>query len=196
MKKVSVILAAALVAGGLNAQTAKWGFDKSHSSVNFTVDHMVVSEVVGSFNKFDGTILSDKADFTDMKIDFTIETASINTANEGRDKHLCSADFFDAATFPTITFKSTSVAKISDKAYKVTGDLTMRGVTKTISLDVTYGGTVTDPYKNTRAGFKVTGVIDRTAFGVNWSKTMDAGGLVVSNEVGITARVEIVKAKE
>jgi len=195
MKRVSVILASVFVAYGLNAQTAKWGFDKSHSSVNFTVDHMVIAEVAGSFNKFDGTILSDKADFTDMKIDFTIETASINTANEGRDKHLTSADFFDATAFPAITFKSTSIAKISDKAYKVTGDFTMRGVTKTISLDVTYGGTITDPYKNTRAGFKVTTVIDRTAYGVNWSKTMDAGGLVVGNEVTLTARVEIVKAK-
>jgi len=195
MRKITLFLAAMVLAIGVNAQSTKWNFDNSHSSVAFTVSHMVVSDVEGSFKKFNGNVTSDKADFTDAKIDFTIDVASINTDNVDRDNHLKSDDFFNAEKFPTITFVSKSFTKLKDNKYKLVGNMTMRGVTRSVTLEVTYGGTVTDPYKNTRAGFKITGKINRKDFGVNWSKAMETGGLVVGDDVEFTVRVEIVKAK-
>ncbi|MHC1707682.1 MAG: YceI family protein [Bacteroidales bacterium] len=195
MKKISFLLAAMVIATGLKAQTTKWNFDNSHSSVSFEVSHMVVSDVEGSFKKFSGNVLSDKPDFTDAKIDFTIEVGSINTDNADRDNHLKSADFFDAANHPEIKFKSVAITKVQGNKYKMVGNLTMRGVTRSVSLDMTYGGTVTDPYKNTRAGFKITGKVNRQDFGLSWSKAMETGGLVVGDEVSFTGRVEIVKAQ-
>jgi polyisoprenoid-binding protein YceI len=195
MKKITLFIAAMVLAFGVNAQSTKWNFDNSHSSVAFAVSHMVVSDVEGSFKKFTGNVTSDKADFTDAKIDFTIDVASINTDNVDRDNHLKSDDFFNAEKFPTITFVSKSFTKLKDNKYKLVGNMTMRGVTRSVTLEVTYGGTITDPYKNTRAGFKITGKINRKDFGVNWSKAMETGGLVVGDDVEFTCRVELVKAK-
>lgn len=177
------------------AQNTKWAFDKSHSKIQFDVDHMVISEVSGQFHEYDGTILSDKADFSDAKIDFFIEVKSIDTDDEKRDGHLQSADFFDVAKYPKIIFKSTSMKKVGNKLYKLTGELTMHGVTKTVTLDAKYGGTITDPYGNVKAGFKVSGVIDRTAFDLKYNSAMDSGGLMIGEEVTITCKLELLKLK-
>jgi len=195
MKKLQLFLVVILTTALANAQSTKWEFDAIHSSVNFSIEHMVISEVAGQFTKFEGNVFSDKNDFTDAKINFVISANSISTDNEMRDNHLRGSDFLDAEKFPLITFKSTSFKKIKDKNYKLTGEFTMHGVTKTIELDVIYGGTVSDPYKNIKAGFKITGTLDRKDYGLTWSKTMETGGLMVGDIVNFTARIELTKSK-
>jgi len=195
MKKLQLFLVVILTTALANAQSTKWEFDAIHSSVNYSIEHMVISEVAGQFTKFEGNVFSDKNDFTDAKINFVISANSISTDNEMRDNHLKGSDFLDAEKFPLITFKSTSFKKIKDKNYKLTGEFTMHGVTKTIELDVIYGGTVSDPYKNIKAGFKITGTLDRKDYGLTWSKTMETGGLMVGDIVNFTARIELTKSK-
>jgi polyisoprenoid-binding protein YceI len=188
-------LSIAMIVNSLSvyAQTTKWGYDASHAKVGFTISHFGISETEGKFTKFEGTILSDKADFSDAKIDFVVDVNSIKTEDAERDSHLKSADFFDVVKFPLITFKSKSLESIGKDKYKLTGYFTMHGVTKEISLDVTYKGTVVDPYKNTKAGFKLNGIIDRTQFGLVWNGTLAAGGLLVGNEVNLDINIELIK---
>ena len=192
MKKLFVLLAGMSLTVASFAQSS-WNLDKSHSSVRFSVTHMVVSEVDGSFKDFSAEIKSDKPDFSDLATTFTIQVSSVSTDDEKRDGHLKSPDFFDVAKFATITFKSASIKKISDKSYELTGDLTMHGVTKKVTWQVKYNGTVKDPYGNNRAGFKATTTINRKDYGVSWNKTLDAGGLAVSDEVAMTVNVELTK---
>ncbi len=194
MKKVALILAGGLLyAGSVFAQT-NWTVDKSHASVGFSVEHLVVSETEGKFRKFDGTLVQANAtDFADAKVNVTIDAASIDTDDEKRDGHLKSAEFFDVAKFPTITFVSTSFKKINDKNYKLTGNLTLHGVTKVVVLDVTYKGTAKDPWGNTHAGFKATGKINRKDFGLTWNAALESGGLVVGEEVTIAINLEFLK---
>lgn len=175
------------------AQTTKWGYDASHAKVGFTISHFGISETEGKFTKFDGMVLSDKPDFSDSKIDFTIEVNSINTEDVQRDTHLKSPDFFDAAKFPTITFKSKSLKAVGKNKYKLTGNFTMHGVTKEITLDVIYKGTVVDPYKNTKAGFKITGMIDRTQFGLVWNGKLSSGDALLGDEVTLDINIELIK---
>ena len=196
MKKLTAILVVFLLAMfSVTAQKTKWTFDKVHSKIQFDVAHMVISEVTGQFQDYEGSVLADKADFSDAKIDFSIDVKSIDTDNENRDGHLQSADFFDAAKYPKITFKSKLMTEAGKNQYKLTGDLTMHGVTKTETLDVKYGGTVTDPYENVKAGFKITGVIDRTDFGLKYNSVLDSGGLLIGEEITITCNVELLKQK-
>jgi len=191
MKKLFVVAFA--FASSTFAMAQNWNFDKSHSNVKFSVTHMMVSETEGKFKKFSGTLDSKEADFKDAKIDFTIEVASIDTDDDQRDGHLKSADFFDVATYPTITFKSTSFTKTGANTYKLTGNLTMRGVTKTVSFDVTGGKSIKDPYGFTRVGFKIKGLINRMDYGVKWNAAIEAGGMVVSENVEFTTNVEFTK---
>ena len=191
MKNLFVLFVALSITAAATAQS--WSFDKSHSSVNFSVTHMVVSEVDGSFKDVTGEVKSEKPDFSDLSVSFTIPVSSVNTDDEKRDGHLKSPDFFDAAKYPNITFKSTSVKKISDKKLELEGDLTMHGVTKKVKWDVKYNGTIKDPYGNNRAGFKSTTTINRKDYGVSWNKTLDAGGVALSDEVAITVNAEITK---
>jgi len=195
MKAIYFIIGLFLMSVSVNAQTTKWDFDAAHSSVNFSIEHMVISEVTGQFKKFQGNVFSDKEDFSDAKINFVIDATSINTDNEMRDNHLKGKDFFETETFPIITFKSTSLKKVEGKNYKLTGDFTMHGVTKSVTLDVVYGGTVLDPYKNTKAGFKISGKLNRKDYGLAWSAVTESGGLMVGEEVNFTCRVELAKAK-
>jgi polyisoprenoid-binding protein YceI len=176
-----------------NAQTTKWGYDASHAKVGFSVSHFGISETEGKFTKFDGTVLADKPDFSDAKIELTIEVNSINTEDAKRDEHLKGADFFDAAKFPFITFKSKSLKSVGANKYKLTGDLTMHGITKEVTLDVVYKGTQIDPWKNTKAGFKLSGLIDRTQWGLTWNGTLATGGLLVGNEVTLDINIELIK---
>lgn len=168
----------------------KWSVDNTHSNVKFTVTHLLISEVEGYFKSFTGTLQSLKPDFTDAKIDFSVDIASINTDNDMRDKHLKSDDFFNAEKFPKMTFKSLLFKKISDKKYELTGDLTIRDVTKRVKFDVTYGGTVKDGYGNTKAGFKATATINRFDYNLKWNSVTEAGGVVVGPEVEILLNLE------
>lgn len=193
MKKTILILATALASFSANAQT--WNIDASHTNVNFTVDYMVVSELEGTFKKYDAKVTSSNADFSDIKIDFTIDVNSINTENEMRDKHLMSDDFFNTEKYPQMVFKSVSMKKIADKKYVLEGDLTIRDVTKRVKFDVNYGGTVKDPWGNTKAGFKASTKINRLDYGLKYNAAIETGEMVASNEVTITINTVLVKAK-
>lgn len=193
MKKI-ILVAITLINSSLAfAQTTKWGYDASHAKVGFSISHFGISETEGKFSKFDGVVLADKPDFSDAKIDFTIDVNSINTEDEKRDAHLKSPDFFDVAKYPNIVFKGKSLKAVGKNKYKLTGNFTMHGVTKEIELDVIYKGTVVDPFKNTKAGFKLSGMIDRTQFGLVWNGTLAAGGLLVGNEVALDINIELIK---
>lgn len=186
------VTTAAVVVSPLQAP-AKWVLDKAHSNVRFSVAHLVVSDVDGSFKSFDGSLTSAKPDFTDAAISFTADVSSINTDNENRDKHLQSDDFFNAAKFPQIKFTGKSMQLVSGNKYKLTGDLTIRDVTKTVVFDVTYGGTVT-AMGGTHAGFKAKGTINRFDYNLKWSAATEAGGLVVGKDVEITLNIDFKKA--
>ncbi|QEC41605.1 YceI family protein [Pseudobacter ginsenosidimutans] len=180
-----------------NAQNVatKWVLDKSHSNIRFTVTHMVVSEAEGSFKSFDGTFVAEKADFSDAKINFTIDVNSINTDNENRDKHLKGDDFFNAEKFPQIKFESTAFKPQGGNKYKLEGNLTVRDITKPVSFDVTYGGTIASG-RGAKAGFKAKTSIDRFEFGLKWNRMTEAGGLAVGKDVEVTVNIELNEAKQ
>lgn len=167
--------------------------DPAHSEITFKVKHLMITNVTGSFTQFDATMESDAADFSDAKISFEADVNSVTTNNEQRDTHLKSDDFFAAEKFPKLSFVSTSISKKTDDKYKLTGDLTIRDVTKTIDLDVEYGGTMTDPWGQVKAGFDVNGKINRKEFGLGWGAVTEAGGVVVSDEVKLHMAVQMVK---
>lgn len=171
-----------------------WNLDASHSEIQFKVRHMMISNVTGHFEKFNATVETEGDDFSTAKINFTADIDSISTKNEQRDGHLKSEDFFDAANHPQLTFEGSKLEKINDEDYKLHGTLTLRGVSKPITLDVEYGGTIQDPWGMTRAGFSVEGKINRKDYGLSWSAVTEAGGLVVSDEVKLIATVEFTKA--
>ena len=188
-----VVLAATLV-GAASAGAATWAIDPPHTAVQFSVRHMMVSNVRGEFTKLTGSVEGDEAKPTEAVITVSIDPASIDTRDAKRDEHLRSPDFFDVAKYPAITFKSKSIAAAGPGAFKVTGDLTMHGVTKEIVLDVSdVTPAITDPSGKTRAGAHATTKLNRKDFGINWSKAMDNGGLVVGEEVAVTVDVEAVK---
>jgi polyisoprenoid-binding protein YceI len=197
MKKVfSLLMVTLTLISGAFAQTAKtWNVDKMHSAVKFSVSHLVISEVDGSFKIFDGNMVATKEDFTDAKINFTVDVNSINTDNANRDGHLKSDDFFNAEKYPNMTFASTSFKKKSGSAYELTGDLTIRDVTKKVTFAVKYGGTTKDPYGNTKAGFKATGTINRLQYGLKWNTLTEAGGAVVGADIDLTINLEMALAK-
>jgi len=173
------------------AQTTTWKNDKMHSKLKFTVTHLLVSDVDGLFKNFDVTITTSKTDFSDAVFELSADAASINTEVEMRDNDLKSANFFDVATYPKITFKSTSIQPDGQNKYKLTGNLTMHGVTKPVTMDLWYRGTTENPMsKQKDAGFKLTGTIKRSDFNIG-SKTPSA---IVSNEVEIKADGEFGKA--
>ena len=166
MKKINLLTAILAVSSTTIAQT-KWKVDKTHAKIGFTVTHLTVSEVDGNFEKFDASIVSSKSDFSDAIFEITADVNSVNTDNETRDNHIKGPDFFDAVKYPVITFKSRTVNKIDDKKYKITGELTMHGVTKIITLDLILNGMVKDTQsQKPLAGFKVSGTINRNDFGV------------------------------
>lgn len=191
MKKLSIVIALFSVVL-VNAQTT-WNFDSANSFIRFAVDHMVISEIEGQFSTYEGSVIATKEDFSDAKINFVVDVNSVNTDNEKRDAHLRSADFFETEKYPKMTFVSTSVEKTGDSKYNLKGKLTLHGVTKEITLAMTYGGTIKDPWGNTKAGLKVTGVINRTDFGLKYNSVLEAGSMMIGEEVTITCKVELVK---
>jgi polyisoprenoid-binding protein YceI len=189
VKLIGIFIMEALITTGSFSQET-WVVDNVHSNVKFMVTHLVISEVEGSFKSFTGTMQSSMPDFTDAKIDFSVDVSSISTDNETRDKHLKSDDFFGADKFTKMTFKSLSFKKISDKKYELTGNLTIRDVTKTVRFDVSYGGTVKDGYGNTKAGFRATATINRFDYGLKWDTLTETGGMVVGPDVDIVLNLE------
>ena len=195
MKTLKAIAAILIITVSLTFAQTTWNFDRSHSRVGFSVSYLVITDVEGNFEDFNVVVTSSSDDFQDASIEFTAEVASINTDNEKRDKHLQSDDFFNAEKFPQIKFTSKSFKKVDSKNYKLVGDLTMRDVTKEVELDVVYNGTVTDPWGNTKAGFSLEGEVNRFDYNLMWNKTVETGGLVVSEEVKILAKFALVKQK-
>ncbi|HEY8916713.1 MAG TPA: YceI family protein [Chitinophaga sp.] len=173
---------------------SKWVLDPAHSSIGFKIKHLMISSVSGHFNKFSLEAETEEEDFTTAKAVFTADTASVSTGNDDRDRHLRSPEFFDDHAFPKITFVPKKFESVdNDGSYNITGDLTIRDVTKSITVGVEFGGVVKDPWGNTKAGFTVSGKINRKDFGLNWSAVTEAGGLVVGDDVRIHCEIELVK---
>lgn len=189
----SILVAVGVVSGG-SVRASEWSVDGSHSSAQFTVRHMMVTDVRGSFNKVEGTVNLDDKDLTKSTVNIDIDVASVDTRDAKRDEHLKSPDFFDAAKNPKITFKSTGIKKVGKGKFKVTGDLTMRGVTKVESFDVV-GPTdsIKNPWGMVVRGVSVSGKVNRKNYGVSWNTALDSGGLVVGDEVKIQVDMEIVE---
>lgn len=171
--------------------TTNWIIDASHSEIQFKVKHLVITTVTGSFTEFSGTVEAGDT-FENANILFEANTASISTNSEQRDGHLKSGDFFDVEKFPKLSFKSTKFSKKGD-GFELTGNLTIKDVTNTVTLAVEYGGTAKDPWGNTKAGFEVTGKINRKDFGLTWNAPTEAGGVLVSDEVKLIANVQLLK---
>ncbi len=187
MKKTVLLLSLLFISISLFAQT-NWSIDRGHSNITFTVSHMVVAEVDGSFEDFEGTVVSTTNDFNDAKVNFTAKVESVNTGSAKRDSHLKSDDFFNAEQFPEIKFDG-KISKEGSKYYLI-GDFTMRDVTKSVKFDLKYNGTI-EGRRGKIAGFKVSGVVNRFDYKLKWDSTMETGGLVVGEDVEITCKIEL-----
>ncbi|AMR29742.1 hypothetical protein A0257_12500 [Hymenobacter psoromatis] len=175
------------------ATATKWALDPTHSEVQFKIKHLVISTVSGSFKTFQGTAQSEGDDFENAQVEFTLDVNSIDTNNEQRDGHLKGDDFFNAAAFAQIKFQSTSFTKTSGSNYKLVGDLTIKDITKPVTLDVEYGGTAADFYGNTKAGFEATGKINRKEYGLSWGGITEAGAIVLGDDVKLSINVQFIK---
>ncbi|WP_183573192.1 YceI family protein [Mucilaginibacter sp. X5P1] len=175
------------------ATTTKWVLDPMHSEVQFKVKHLVISTVSGFFKSFEGELDTANDDFSDASISFSLDINSIDTNQTQRDEHLKSAEFFDAAEYPKISFKSSSFTKEGDDEYALAGDLTIKGITKPVTLAVEFGGAATDFYGNTKAGFEITGKINRKEFGLTWSGVTEAGAVVVGEDIKLLINVQFAK---
>lgn len=175
----------------LTTSKTKWVLDPTHSELGFKVKHLMITYVKGEFRKYTAEI--DGEDFTNSKIQVKIEAASISTNDEQRDGHLKSADFFDVENHREITFEGTSFKKLDEENYQLKGVLTIKGISKEVTLDVEFGGITKDPWGNEKTGFSISGKINRKNFGLNWNATLETGGVLVSEEVKITAEIQFVK---
>ena len=171
-----------------------WNIDPTHSEIQFKVKHLVISTVTGSFKSFRGSIETTGETFENANINFEADVDSIDTNNTDRDTHLKSDDFFNAEKFPKLSFKSSSFKKVDDDAYELSGELTIRDVTKTVTLNAKYGGTVTDPYGQTKAGFEITGKLNRKEFNLTWNAVTEAGNVVVADNIKLQMNVQVVKS--
>jgi len=194
MKKLALAIAFTLTAAAALAAPETFVSDRPHCQANFSIRHMM-SQVSGRFDDFAATIVLDRANPAASSVEFHIKTASINTGVADRDNHLRSPDFFDAAKNPEITFKSASVKPKGKDLFEVTGDLTMHGVTKRITLPVTFFGFMKDPWGNERAGFEVNTTLNRKDYGITWNKALDNGGVLLGDEVRVTINIEALAKK-
>lgn len=170
-----------------------WNIDPTHSEIQFKVKHLVISTVTGHFRQFEGTMETDGDDFATSFIHFAADTASVDTNQAQRDEHLRSAEFFNSEQYPKMTFHSTHVEKTGDNTYTVTGDLTIKDVTKSVELKAEYGGSMTDFYGNYKSGFEISGKINRKEFGLTWAAVTEAGGIVVGDEVKLALNVQVAR---
>lgn len=173
-------------------ETTKWNLDPSHSELLFKAKHLMITTVTGNFNDFSATLEASDDAFSDAKVQFNAKTDSINTRNTDRDTHLKSGDFFDAEKFPELHFTSTSVEREGDD-FTIVGDLTIRDVTRSVTLNAEFGGIATDPWGNTKAGFTFNTKINRSNFGLTWNTPLAAGGVMVSDEIKISGEIQFVK---
>lgn len=174
------------------ANQTKWVIDPTHSELLFKVKHLMITNVKGEFRKFDASIIANGDDFSQAKVKATVQADSVFTNNEDRDKHLKGGDFFDVENHKTLEFEGTSFEKLDDENYKLKGNLTIIGTTKEVTLDVEYGGTAVDPWGNKKAGFSISGKINRKEWGLNWNAALEAGGVMVSDAVKINAELQFV----
>jgi len=193
-KAMMVFLAAVLVVSAATANS--WKVDGSHSKVEFNVTHLMISDVTGRFTQFDVTLKQGKEDFSGSTVEAVIKTASVTTDNDGRDKHLKGDDFFNAEKFPEMKFVSTAFEKTGNNTYRIPGTLTIRDVSKPVVLEGKFLGSTKDPWGNTKIGFKATTTINRQEFGVKWNKSLDAGGVVVSDDVEVPLAIQFVGEKK
>ncbi len=196
MKKMIIPLC--LIALGtipLFAQSQTWKIDPAHSSIRFSVKHMVITRVVGQFKEYDATLIIPKTGFSDAKLEVTIDIRSVDTGDKDRDLSLISEDFFNVEKFPGMTFISKSMIQIDEKNFKLTGELTLLGVKRTVVLETSYGGTIVDPYGNTRTGWRAITTINRFDYGMNRSRFLDAGGLIAGEEIDIIIDAEFILQK-
>ena len=170
-----------------------WNLDPAHSEVMFKVRHLMITNVKGEFKTFEASVISEGNDFSNAKVNVEIESDSVFTNNETRDGHLKSADFFDVENHKKITFKSTEVKKINSETYQLTGDLIIKGISNKVNLDADFGGIIIDPYGNEKAGFSISGKINRKDWGLTWNSALEGGGVMLSDEVRINAEVQFVK---
>lgn len=170
-----------------------WVVDPIHSDVQFKIKHLVISTVTGAFNQFEGAATAAGDDFDQLKADFKIDVKSIDTKNGDRDNHLRNGDFFDADVYPEITFSSSSWKKIGDDEFELAGDLTMKGVTKPITLKAEFGGIEKDAYGNTKAGFEITGKINRKEFGLTYNALTETGGLALGEDIKLVSNIQLAK---
>lgn len=177
----------------INFAQTSWSLDKAHTKVAFSATHLVISQVEGRFDSYNGKIITNEDNFENASIEFSADVNSINTDNEKRDKHLKSDDFFNAEKFPKITFKSKSFRNVDDNNYKLIGDLTIRDITKKVTLDAKLNGIIKDPWGNTRVGFTVSGVENRFDFGLKWNAMLETGGLIVGKDIILNINLELIK---
>ena len=174
----------------------QWSLDPAHSTLGFRVKHLMISNVSGSFKNFNAEVETDGTDFTTAAIHLKAEIGSIDTNNAQRDGHLRSSDFFEAEKFPEMIFESTKIEKVDEENYHVFGDLTMKGVTRPVKLNVEYSGVTKDPWGGERVGFVITGKINRTEWGINFNAVLETGGLMLAEEIKINSEVQLVKQAE
>ncbi|MEO6490358.1 MAG: YceI family protein [Ferruginibacter sp.] len=173
----------------------KWVIDPAHSEIEFKLKHLMVTNVKGRFNEFEASIYTTGDDFMTAEADCTIKAASIDTGSEDRDKHLRSADFFDVENYPQIHFEANSVENVdNDGSYELWGNLTIKGVSRKIKLDVEFGGVMKDPWGNEKAGFTINGKFNRKDWGLTWNAALEAGGVLVSDEVRISCEMQLVRS--
>jgi polyisoprenoid-binding protein YceI len=192
VRKYIPLIFAAFFLTSSPAQSSSWSLDKMHSGITFSVQHMVIAEVIGKFKEFNVTLSTVKEDLTDATIDAAIDVNSIDTGNERRDSHLRTDDFFNAEKFPRIKFRSTSFEKVNDRSYKIKGLLTIRDTTKEVTIDASLNGVI-KLGTGSRSGWKATLAINRFEYGLQWNKTIETGGLVAGDTVHITFNIEFVK---
>ncbi|MGG0250258.1 YceI family protein [Peribacillus frigoritolerans] len=171
----------------------KWIVDPTHSAIEFSVKHMMIAKVKGSFNKFEASILANPSDLTTAEIDFTVDVASIDTRNADRDNHLRSADFFDVEKNPTLTFKSTKIVKTDEDEYDVTGNVTLNGVTQEETFSITFEGQGKDPWGNEKAGFSGKGKVKRSDYGLTYNAALETGGVLIGDQISLTIEIEAAK---
>ena len=171
-----------------------WSVDKAHSEIHFKVKHLVISTVTGQFNDYDVKLESESEDLVNAKAEFTAKVDSITTFNTDRDNHLKSDDFFNVATYPEMKFQSERFIKTGENEYKMTGNLTIRNVTKEVTFQVVYGGSMVDPWGNHKAGYEITGKVNRFDYGLKWNVATEAGGLVAGSDVQLILNIQLIKS--
>jgi polyisoprenoid-binding protein YceI len=171
----------------------KWGIDPTHSEISFKVKHLMITNVKGVFKEFDASIYTTADNFITSDINLHLKPASIDTGVSDRDAHLRSADFFDVENHPEMIFKGSSVEKAADDSYTLTGDLTIKDITKQVKLEVEFNGVMKDPWGNEKAGYAINGKINRKDWGLNWNAALEAGGLLVSDDVKISCEIQLIK---